>query len=201
MNILIEHLAPNVAKLTEQRVGENLFLDGIFLQAKVKNGNQRTYALEEISRVVNDTSKRIAEGHIICGELDHPAGLSINLSNVSHAITQFRMDGNNAVGKMKILNTPAGNIARGLIDGGVRLGVSSRGAGNVNESGEVTAFQFITCDIVASPSAPDAYPNVVREAMENNKIMSLAEAMVHDKKAQDFLKKELSEFIKTLMRK
>lgn len=132
------------------------------------------------------------------GELNHPDVLSINLANVSHAITEVRMEGNNAVGKMKLLNTPAGNIARAIIEGGVRLGVSSRGTGNVNESGAVSDFSFVTVDIVSQPSAPDAYPNIVAEAMGNRKVMTLAEAMVHDQQAQAYFKKEMTAFLEAL---
>jgi hypothetical protein len=108
------------------------------------------------------------------------------------------MDGNNAIGKMKLLNTPTGNIAKGLIEGGVRLGVSSRGTGNVNESGSVSDFSFVTVDIVSQPSAPDAYPNVVQEALNNKKVLTLAEAMVNDKKAQSYFKKEMTAFLESL---
>ena len=102
---------------------------------------------------------------------------------------------------MKLLNTPSGNIARGLIEGGVRLGVSSRGTGNVNESGSVSDFSFVTVDIVSQPSAPGAYPDIVREALETKKIMSLAEAMVHDPKAQSYFRKEMQTFIKSIFKK
>jgi hypothetical protein len=108
------------------------------------------------------------------------------------------MDGANAIGKMKLLNTPSGNIAKGLIEGGVRLGVSSRGTGNVNESGSVSDFSFVTVDIVYQPSAPDAYPNVVQEAMGNKKVLSLAEALVEDPKAQAYLRKEIKSFLEAL---
>jgi len=197
--LLSEHLNPVVASLREQRTSTgDIYLNGIMMQAALKNGNGREYPLEEISRAVDEAAKRIAEGHYILGELNHPDVLSINLANVSHAITEVRMDGNNAVGKMKLLNTPSGNIAKGLIEGGVRLGVSSRGTGNVNESGKVSDFAFVTVDIVSQPSAPDAYPNVVQEALNNNKVLSLAEALVHDPKAQGYFKKEMKAFLESL---
>ncbi|WP_407304001.1 hypothetical protein [Acinetobacter sp.] len=197
--ILSEHLNPVQSALREMRTASgDLYLNGIMMQAALKNGNGRVYPLEEISKAVEEAGKRIKEGHYILGELNHPDVLSINLANVSHAITEVRMDGNNAIGKMKLLNTPSGNIAKGLIEGGVRLGVSSRGTGNVNESGEVSDFAFVTVDIVSQPSAPNAYPDVVQEAMNNNKVMTLAEAMVHDPKAQGYFKKEMKAFLEAL---
>jgi hypothetical protein len=164
MQLLKEYLDPSVANLTEsKRVGGDLYLSGIMMQAALKNGNGRVYPVNEIQRAVEECQGRIKAGNFIMGELNHPDTLTINLANVSHAITEIAMDGNNAVGKMKLLNTPAGNIAKGIIEGGVRLGVSSRGTGNVNEGGDVSDFSFVTMDIVSQPSAPDAYPNVVAE--------------------------------------
>lgn len=200
MQILIENYTPQVANLFEQKVGGDLFLNGIMMQSQVTNGNGRKYRLDELTKEVNSIQQRISEGHYICGELNHPSDLTINLANVSHAIVEARMDGNNAIGKMKLLNTPSGNIAKGLIEGGIRLGVSSRGTGNVNEGGDVTAFAFVTLDIVATPSAPDAYPNVVREALENKKILTLAEAVVHDPKAQAYFKKEIALLLSRITR-
>jgi hypothetical protein len=111
------------------------------------------------------------------------------------------MDGQNAVGKMKLLNTPAGNIARAIMEGGVRLGVSSRGTGNVTNEGHVSDFNFVTIDIVSNPSAPNALPNLVREALENKKVMTLAEAVVHDETAQKYFKKEILNFIQAVRSK
>src|SRR3990167_8064955 len=126
MKLLTENLTPVAAMLTEMKRGNDLYLSGIMMQADLINGNGRKYPLAEISKAVELAGKRINEGHYILGELNHPDVLSINLANVSHAITEVRMDGANAIGKMKLLNTPSGNIAKGLIEGGVRLGVSSR---------------------------------------------------------------------------
>jgi hypothetical protein len=184
--------------LTEMRKGTDLFLKGIMMQAELVNGNGRKYPLDEITRAVESAKEKINKGHFILGELNHPDTLSINLANVSHCITEVSMDGNNAVGKMKLLNTPSGNIAQALIAGGVRLGVSSRGTGNVNEGSVVSDFSFVTVDIVSQPSAPEAYPNVVHEAMGSKKIMSLAEAVVHDKKAQAYFKKEIAALIESI---
>ena len=170
--ILIEDLSPVTAALCEQRRGSDLYLNGIMMQAELVNGNGRNYPLAEITRAVESAQKKIKEGNLIMGELNHPDVLTINLDRVSHAITEIRMDGNNAVGKMKLLNTPCGQIAKGIIEGGVRLGVSSRGTGNVNEAAVVSDFNFVTVDIVSQPSAPDAYPSVMAEAMGSKKVMT-----------------------------
>lgn len=196
--ILIEELNPVAASLCEMRRNGDMYLSGIMMQAELVNGNGRKYPLDEISRAVENAMKRIKEGHSIPGELNHPDVLTINLDRVSHLITEIRMDGNNAVGKMKLLNTPCGKVAQELINGGMRLGVSSRGTGNVNEAAIVSDFAFVTVDIVSQPSAPDAYPNVVAEAMGSKKIMSLAEAVVVDKKAQQYFTKEIKALIEAV---
>lgn len=199
MKLLQEYLDPSIANLTEaQRSDGNLYLSGIMMQAAMRNGNGRIYPVNEISRAVSECQDKIKKGQFIMGELNHPDTLSINLANVSHAITEISMVGDNAVGKMKLLNTPAGQIAKAIIEGGVRLGVSSRGTGNVNESGDVSDFSFVTMDIVSTPSAPDAYPSVVAEAMGSKKVLSLAEAVVHDKKAQAYLKTEVAKLIEAI---
>lgn len=191
MQLLQETLAPRVAALSEMRKGTDLYLKGIMMQAELKNGNGRVYPLSEISKAVSEAQSRIKGGFTIMGELNHPDTLSINLDRVSHIITEVSMDGNNAIGKMKLLNTPCGNIAKALVEGGARIGVSSRGTGNVNEAGGVSDFAFTTVDIVSTPSAPDAFPNPVMEALGSKKIMTLAEAVVHDEKAQKYFKKEI----------
>lgn len=196
--LLSEHLSPVQACLTEMRQGQHMYLRGIMMQAEIKNGNGRIYPISEIGKAVQEAQKRISEGFSICGELNHPDTLSINLDRVSHIITEVSMDGNNAVGKMKLLNTPCGNIAKALIEGGARIGVSSRGTGNVNESGAVSDFAFTTVDIVSTPSAPNAYPDAVMEALGSKKVMSLAEAVVHDKKAQEYFKREILQLLRSI---
>jgi len=198
MQLLTEHLTPSQAHLSEMRRNGDLYLKGIMMQAALKNGNGRIYPLDEISKAVQEAQKRIKDGFSIMGELNHPDTLSINLDRVSHAITEVGMDGNNAIGKLKLVNTPCGNIAKALIEGGIRLGVSSRGTGNVAESGDVSDFAFVTVDIVSQPSAPDAYPNPMTEALESKKIMTLAEAVVHDKKAQTYFKSEIAKLIEAI---
>lgn len=201
--ILIERLSPVAANLMvveNQRTNES-FLSGIFMQADIVNGNQRVYPLGEIKNAVDSINKRIAEGLSIYGELNHPDNLNIDLNNVSHIITEMRCEGNNAVGKAKILNTPKGQIVKAILEGGGKLGVSSRGSGNVVE-GKVNTFNLVTVDIVATPSAPNAYPDHVMEALNNNtKIISLAEAVVHDKGAQKHLNLEVLKFLNSLLGK
>lgn len=205
MIFLKEELSPIEAKLVESVVdGKNTFLSGIMMQGDTKNRNSRVYPMAEISKAVEYINQSIKEGNFIAGELNHPDNLSIDLKNVSHIITEMWVDGQAAVGKCKILNTPMGHIAKGLLEGGMRLGVSSRGTGNVTNEGYVSDFNFVTIDIVATPSAPDAYPSMVREHLENtkkgNKVMTLAEAVVHDSTAQKFFEKELRAFMSTLMK-
>jgi len=198
--LLIEHLAPSQARLIESRdQSKNLFLVGRMMAAEQRNLNQRVYPKAQIERAVSVINAGIKEGTYVMGELNHPDGLSIDLKNVSHIITEAWMDGNNAVGKCKILDTPSGLIVKSLIEGGVKLGVSSRGTGNVTSEGIVEDFSFLTVDVVATPSGPGCYPDVVRESVENPKIISLAEAVAHDQKAQKYLKEEIQKFLNSLL--
>mgnify|MGYP003407976751 FL=1 len=171
------------------------------MQADVKNRNGRVYPLSEISEAVNTGKTRITEQNGLMGELDHPQTLQINLDRVSHVITELWMQGSNAYGKAKLLNTPMGNIAQELVKSGIKIGVSTRGAGNVNESGGVSGFQFITVDIVAQPSAQQAYPGSVYEAVEHAKngkqILTLAEQIRQDPVAQKHSKREILKFLET----
>lgn len=202
--LLIEELTPQECNIIcEERTddGKSLWLSGVFMQAEMKNRNGRNYPLSEISAAVDNAQKIIKEHNGIMGELDHPQTLSVNLDRVSHIITDLRMEGNNAIGKAKLLNTPTGKIAKELIEAGVSLGVSSRGAGSVNESGGVTGFNFVTVDIVATPSAPGAIPNTIYESLDRAKngkvIMDLSEAVIHDEAAQEYFKKEFIKFLNT----
>jgi hypothetical protein len=182
--------------------GKTLYMKGIFLQAGIKNHNGRVYPLNEIRNAVETIRHSIAEGLNPVGEADHPEELNINLDRVSHIITDMHMDGENGVGKLKIVPTPMGNIISTLLQCGVKLGVSSRGSGNVADNGEVSDFEIVTVDIVARPSAPDAYPKAVYEALGIHRrgpiIADLAEAVRHDRKAQKYLKEELLGWIKGL---
>lgn len=198
--VLIEQLAPSAARLMvmENQNTKESYLAGVFAQAACVNGNGRVYPLNELTSAVDDVKKRITEGYTVYGELNHPDNLQIDLNNVSHIITDMYMDGNNAIGKAKILNTPKGQIVKAILDGGGRLGVSTRGSGNVVE-GKVSGFSLVTVDVVANPSAPDAYPNHVMEALQDSaKVQTLAEAVVHDQKAQKYLVAEVKKFFDSL---
>lgn len=201
MELLIEQLTPIESNLLMESStdGRDLWLNGCMMQAGIKNRNGRMYPVNEIANAVTSAQERIKESNGIFGELDHPASLNINLDRVSHAITEMNMVGNNADGKIKILGTPMGNIAKELVKSGVQLGVSSRGAGSVSESGDVSNFQFISIDLVAQPSAPGATPNAVYESLmesqNGGEIMHLAEAMQQDVRAQDFFKKEITKWL------
>lgn len=201
--LLFEELSPAQAGLiTESSTnGQDMWLNGIFMQGNIKNRNGRLYPINEIQSAVNLGMQKIKETNGIFGELDHPQTLSINLDRISHVITDLRIEGNNAIGKAKLLKTPMGNIARTLAESGVALGVSSRGAGQVNEDGGVTGFNFVTVDIVAQPSAQNAYPSTVVEGLETarngHNILSLAESMQHDPAAQKYLKEEIMKWLET----
>jgi hypothetical protein len=178
-----------------------LYMKGIFIQGGVRNLNERVYPVREIESAVEHVNQVLHKGESVLGECDHPEELTINLDRVSHMITSMWMDGAAGFGKLQILPTPMGNIIRTLIEANVKLGVSSRGSGNVNDRGEVSDFEIITVDIVARPSAPNAYPKPVYEARNGKRgtvIEDLARVAQHDPKAQKYLHKELLEWIDKL---
>jgi hypothetical protein len=201
---LTEHLTYDAAKMMVESIdngegkGKSLYMKGIFIQGGVRNLNERVYPVREIEKAVDNVNDILREGGSVLGECDHPAELTINLDRVSHVIESMWMDGNSGFGKLKILPTPMGNIIRTLTEAGVKLGVSSRGSGNVNDRGEVSEFEIVTVDVVARPSAPNAYPKPVYEARNSkrgNVITDLAEAVAHDPKAQKHFHKELLNWI------
>jgi hypothetical protein len=195
-------LKVELAEAVEPATGiRPLFMQGIFVQGGVRNLNERVYPVMEIRRAVESVTEILQRGESVLGEADHPEELNINLDRVSHMITQMWMDGPNGMGKLKVLPTPMGNIVRTLLESGVKLGVSSRGSGNVTDNGEVSEFQIVTVDVVARPSAPNAYPKIVYEARNARRgavIDDLSRAMQHDPKAQKFLAKELLDWINKL---
>jgi hypothetical protein len=142
-------------------------MEGIFIQAEQKNQNQRVYPLNEIRQAVEAVNEKVHGGYSVLGELDHPEELTINLDRASHIITDMWMKGNDGFGKLKLLPTPMGKIAESMLKSGVKLGVSSRGSGNVDNSGHVSDFEIVTVDIVAQPSAPNAYPKAIYESLFN----------------------------------
>lgn len=178
----------------------SLYLKGVFIQGGVRNFNERVYPMREIHKAVEKLNEEITHGSVL-GECDHPEELTINLDRVSHIITQMWMEGNNGMGKLKIIPTPKGNIIRTLVECEAKLGVSSRGVGNVDDRGEVSGFEIITVDIVAKPSAPNAFPKPVYESLNTKRgriIEDLSKAAVHDPMAMQFLKKEMLKAITEL---
>ena len=162
--LLVETLSYDQARMVTESAndGKDLYMKGICIQGGIENGNNRVYPVSEISRAVRSVTEQIKGGYSVLGEVDHPTNLRINLDRVSHMISEMWMDGPNGFGKLKILPTPMGQIVRSMLDAGVKLGVSSRGDGNVDEStGQVSDFNIVTVDIVAQPSAPNAYPKAI----------------------------------------
>lgn len=211
MQPLFERLTPNQTKMIvekrdrESGDGKDLYMKGIFIQGGVKNQNDRVYPIQEIGKAVETINERLQEGQTVLGEADHPEELTVNLDRVSHIVEDMWMDGPNGYGKLKIIPTPMGNIISTLLESGAKLGVSSRGSGNVNESGQVSDFDIVTVDIVAQPSAPDAYPKAIRESLWNMRggygMYNLAEEMIYDKKAQKYLQEGILKFIEELNKK
>jgi hypothetical protein len=204
---LKEHLTFDRANMVVESEGDgdkkNLYMKGIFIQGGVKNANERVYPVSEIESAVKTLNEQITEGYSVLGEVDHPDDLKINLDRVSHMITQMWMDGPNGFGKLKILPTPMGQLVTTMLQSGVKLGVSSRGSGNVSDlDGRVSDFEIVTVDIVAQPSAPNAYPKAIYEGMMNmrhgHKLMDIAKEARGDKKVEKFLREEVMRLIKDL---
>jgi hypothetical protein len=205
-NYLSEHLNFDQAKIVLESEGEDgkksLHLNGICIQGDIRNQNQRIYSSQEIGRAVKTLNEQISGGYSVLGEVDHPADLKINLDRVSHMITKMWMDGPNGYGKLKILPTPMGQLIETMLTSGVKLGVSSRGSGEVDASGNVQGFEIITVDVVAQPSAPGAYPTPVYEHLMNNKggyqAFRIAQEVKGDAKAQKYIAESLVKIIKSL---
>ena len=205
MQVLSEHLTFDQAQVVVESSGEgkDLYMKGICIQGNVKNANQRVYPTFEISKAVQKVSDQVAGGSSVLGEVDHPEDLKINLDRVSHMITSMWMDGHNGYGKLKILPTPMGKLVETMLQSGVKLGVSSRGSGNVDEaSGNVSEFDIITVDVVAQPSAPNAYPTPIYEGLLNmrhgHKLLGIAKAAREDKRVQKHLKEGVISLIRDL---
>ena len=204
---LRENLTFDNANIVVESEGEgnkkSLYMKGIFIQGGVKNANERVYPVSEIDNAVNTLNEQIKTGYSVLGEVDHPDDLKINLDRVSHMITQMWMDGPNGFGKLKILPTPMGQLVSTMLESGVKLGVSSRGSGNVDDSsGKVSDFEIVTVDIVAQPSAPNAYPKAIYEGMMNmrhgHKLLNIAKDAQTDMKVQRYLREEVTRLIKDL---
>lgn len=183
------------------------YLRGVFAEAITKNRNGRIYSRDDIQSAVTKVNEAAQLGRHILGELDHPNTLEIKLKNVSHRMMEMWMEGDIAMGKAEIIEGhPNGAIAKSLLDAGIQLGVSTRGSGSVNEnSGHVTGFNFVTADIVCTPSARSAYPETIQEQLEmygrGEVVKDVAESMMHDPMAQRYFQIEMGKFINSLKSK
>jgi hypothetical protein len=202
---LITEVTENVTITEEAREDgkKNLYIEGIFLQANIPNRNNRIYRAETLEREVNRyMQESVAKGRAY-GELGHPNGPAINLDRVSHIITELKRVGDNFIGKAKISNTPMGNIAAGLIGDGAQLGVSSRGMGSIKEGKngimEVQDDFYLAtaADIVADPSAPDAFVNGIMEGVEyifdNGRLVEMRVEEIKKQIEKDSKAKKLNE--------
>lgn len=171
MKLITENIE-DINILVEEKDGEkHLYIEGVFLQSEIKNRNGRIYPLDVLTKEVERYSEEYVKAGRALGELGHPDGPTVNLDRVSHKITSLKAEGNNFMGKARILDTPMGKIAKSLLGEGVKLGVSSRGMGSLKEENGVKYvsddFMLATAaDIVADPSAPDAFVNGIMEGKE-----------------------------------
>ena len=205
MNYLRETLTFDQARVVTETAneGKDLFMKGICIQGGVKNANERVYPVSGISNAVKQLNDQITSGNSVLGEVDHPDDLKINLDRVSHMISEMWMDGPNGYGKLKILPTPMGTLVKTMLESGVKLGVSSRGSGNVAEStGDVSDFEIVTVDVVAQPSAPNAYPKAIYEGLLNmrngHQALEIAKEANGNTRVQKYLKDEVTRLIKDL---
>jgi hypothetical protein len=206
---LREHLSFDQAGITILEEGsadgkaKDLFMTGVFIEGGVENHNKRVYPVREIEKAVSTINDQLKTGYSVLGEVDHPDDLKINLDRVSHMITRMWMEGNCGYGKLKLLPTPMGELVRAMLTSGVKLGVSSRGSGQVNESsGHVSDFEIITVDIVAQPSAPHAYPKAVYESLMNMRggaeLFEVAREASKDRKVQKYVQEGVMRLINEL---
>jgi hypothetical protein len=201
MKLISEYVESDLNYITEEKDGKRRYvIEGIFMQADSKNRNGRIYPKAVMERAVNKyMTEQVSKGRAV-GELNHPDGPTINLDKVSHKITELRWEGSNVVGKAQILNTPMGKIVEGLMDGGVQLGVSSRGMGSLVQKGGINYvgddFQLATVDIVQDPSAPEAFVNGIMEGVEwiwDNGILKAQEIEQFETEIKTASSKDLSE--------
>ena len=171
MKLIAEYIESDLNVITEKVNGKkSLVIEGVFMQADAKNRNGRIYPKEILEKAVNKyVTEQVNTGRAV-GELNHPEGPTINLDKVSHKITDLHFEGSNVVGKASILKAPMGQIVEGLLEGGVKLGVSSRGMGSLVQKNGVMQvkddFMLSTVDIVQDPSAPEAFVNGIMEGVE-----------------------------------
>ena len=171
MKLITEFNQEDLSYITEGKgKAKNTFIQGVFMQSESKNRNGRMYPKTVMESAVNKYIKeQVSKGRAV-GELNHPDGPTINLDKVSHRITSLKFEGNNVVGRALVLNTPMGKVVKGLIEGGVQLGVSSRGMGSLETKKDMSVvkddYHLATIDIVQDPSAPEAFVNGILEGVE-----------------------------------
>ncbi len=199
---LITESIENIEVLTEETDGKKrLYIEGVFLQSEVKNRNGRVYPFKVLDNEVKRYNEEYIQPGRALGELGHPDGPTVNLDRVSHRIVSLKAEGNNFIGKAQILDTPNGKIAKSLLGEGVKLGVSSRGMGTLDKQEDVSYvmddFMLATAaDIVADPSAPDAFVNGIMEGKEwvwNNGILKETTVAKYQRAISDASKSELEE--------
>lgn len=195
----------NIQVLEEADIGgkKHLYLKGICIEGDKKNANDRIYPRHEIIKAVETINEQIRDGNSVLGEVDHPDDLKINLDRVCHTVESMWMDAHAGCGKLKILPTPMGELIKTLLTSGVKLGVSSRGSGNVDDrTGHVSDFEIVTIDVVAQPSAPNAYPTAIYEGLMNmrngHKILEMARESGQDDKVKKYLAGEVKRLIREL---
>lgn len=180
---------------------KDCYLKGIAIQADVRNLNERVYPFDEITNAVRQMAEKLARGESILCECDHPETLTINLDRVAGMITQVWMEGANGMATIKLLPTSHGENIRKMLEAGVKLGVSSRGSGNVDHNGIVSDFEIITIDIVAQPSAQEAYPKAVFESLFNPSGASMrgdSKPIYESSKGVSAIENEIHQFFKNI---
>lgn len=198
---LISEVLEEVKYIAEEKEDGNkdYYIEGVFMQGGIKNRNGRMYPVEVLEKEVNRYNKEYIEKKRAFGELGHPAGPTINLDRVSHMVTELKKDGKNFVGRAKIMDTPMGGIVKNLMNEGATLGVSSRGMGSLKSSRDgvqqvQSDFYLATAaDIVADPSAPDAFVNGIMEGMEwvwDNGILKAQQIEAYKEKVEESVSKK-----------
>ena len=199
---LITETIENVEVITEGKGdSKKLYIEGVFLQSEIKNRNGRMYPFQVLEKEVNRYNEEYVKTSRALGELGHPDGPTVNLDRVSHRITSLKAEGTNFVGRAQIMNTPMGNIAKALLEDGVQLGVSSRGMGSIDKREDMGVvmddFMLATAaDIVADPSAPDAFVNGIMEGKEwawDNGILKETKVAKYQRYMNDSTRKNLEE--------
>ena len=199
---LITETIENVEVITEGKgADKKLYIEGVFLQSEIKNRNGRMYPFSVLEKEVNRYNEEYVKTSRALGELGHPDGPTVNLDRVSHRITSLTAEGTNFIGRAQIMNTPMGNIARALLEDGVKLGVSSRGMGSIDKREDcgvvMDDFMLATAaDIVADPSAPDAFVNGIMEGKEwawDNGILKETQVAKYQRYMDDATRQNLEE--------